>query len=163
MREIGIVKKTKGKTAKVVIQRHAACGDCKKCDVSKDKSTMTTEAINQAKAKQGDAVAVEMSFNNVMKASGIAYGIPCAAFILGCFVGFYVLPMLMSVDATLSGFFTGVVLTAIAYLIIHLVDRRGAFAGRDYAPVITEVLDEEALAALKYDMENARLNAASHF
>ncbi len=162
MREIGIVKKTKGKTAKVVIQRHAACGDCKKCDVSKDKSTMTTEAINRAKAKQGDAVAVDMSFNNVMKASGIAYGIPCAAFLIGCFVGFYVFPML-GTDATLSGFFTGLVCMTLAYLIIHLADRRGAFQGKNYAPVITEILDDEALAALKYDMDNARLHAESHF
>ncbi|MBQ3335370.1 MAG: SoxR reducing system RseC family protein [Eubacteriaceae bacterium] len=162
MRELGIVKKTKGKTAKVVIQRHAACGDCKKCDVSKDKSTMTTEAINRAKAKEGEAVAVEMSFNNVMKASGIAYGIPCAAFILGCFLGFYLLPQ-WGADATLGGFLSGVVLTVLAYLVIHLADRRGAFAGRDYAPVITEILSEEELETLKIDMENAKRHAAIHF
>ncbi len=146
MKEIGIVKKITGKTARVAIERHAACGECGACQVSKDKMSMTTTARNDAGAQVGDQVSVEMEFGNVMKATSIAYGIPLIAFLLGCGLGFWLGPIL-GWDQVITSFCTGVLLTAVSYGIIHLYDRRGAF-GKGYEPIITAVLSQEDLSKL---------------
>ncbi|MDD4507826.1 MAG: SoxR reducing system RseC family protein [Eubacteriaceae bacterium] len=162
MKEIGLVKKIKGNKAVVEIQRHVACGDCHACDVGKDKSTMKTEAKNEAHAKVGDAVAVEMEFGNLMRVSAIVYGIPLIAFFIGCFAGYYLAPSL-GWDSTYSAFVTGIVLTAITFLMIRFMDRKGAFKDKRYAPVVTEVLGKEALEALKTDLKNTQQDCKSHF
>jgi sigma-E factor negative regulatory protein RseC len=143
MQEIGLVKKTHGSMARVVIKRHAACGDCKACDLGTTKLSMTTDAKNQAGAKVGDTVAVEMAFGNVMKATSIAYGIPLIAFLIGCVGGYFAAPA-VGWDQTLTGFFAGLILTAAAYLVIHQMDKGGAF-GKAYQPTVTEVLDPSVL------------------
>lgn len=158
LKEIGIVKKVKGKNARVVIEQHAACGDCHKCEVSSDKRVMATDAKNEANAKVGDAVAVEMEFNNFMHATWIAYGIPCIMFLVGCFLGFYLAPS-FGLDQTYTSFFTGLILTALSYVIIHIFDRRGAFKGKKFEPVITEVLSEQTLDALHINLMEARAKA----
>ena len=47
-----------------------------------------------------------------------------------------------------SGFISGIVLTAVAYLIIRVFDRKGAFGGKRYEPVITEIMTQEELDKL---------------
>lgn len=143
MKEIGTVKKLNGNKAKVIIKRHAACGDCGACQVGKDKMTMTTLAQNPLGAVVGDTVAVEMEFGNVMKATSIAYGIPLVAFILGCVAGFFAAPAL-GWNQAITAFFTGILLTAAAFGLIMVLDRRGRF-GKAYEPRITEILDASEL------------------
>lgn len=148
MKEIGVVKKElKGNKAKVAIMRYAACGDCHACEVSSDKKEMMAEARNDVGARPGDNVVVEMEFANLMRAAGIAYGMPLIAFFIGCFGGYFLGPS-MGWDPVFSGFISGIVLTAVAYLIIRVFDRKGAFGGKRYEPVITEIMTQEELDKL---------------
>lgn len=140
MKEIGVVQKLSGNSATVVIQRHAACGECGACQIGKEKMTMETRAKNQAGAVVGDTVGVEMAFTGVLKATGIMYGIPLVAFILGCALG-YLLSGQFGFDPVLAPFFTGLALTVAAYLGIRLADKRGIFQSK-YEPVITEIQAE---------------------
>lgn len=141
MKEIGIVKSIKGQTAKVEIQRHAACGTCGACQVSKDKQTMLTKARNEAQAQVGDTVAVEMEFANLLRATSVAYGFPLLAFLIGCGVGFYTAPSFGG-DQVLTPFFLGVGLMALSFGGIYFMDRNGVF-GKRYEPIVTQILPEE--------------------
>ena len=125
MKEIGIVEELKGKNAKVLIKRHAACGDCGACQVGKEKMTMEATVRNAAGAQVGDTVSVEMEFANVIKATSIMYGIPLIAFVVGCAAGYFAAV-------------TGILLTVISYLVIRVFDKKGKFNSK-YEPVITEI------------------------
>lgn len=142
MKEVGIVRGQQGKKAQVSIQRHAACGDCGACHVGRDKMTMEATAYNGIGAKVGERVEVEMQFANVMKASMIAYGIPLVVFILGAVVGFYwINPRLGAGDSPIPAFIAGLVLTAISYIVIRILEKTGAFT-KGYEPLITAILDK---------------------
>lgn len=142
MREVGIVKKEQGKRAQVSIQRHVACGDCGACHVGRDKMTMEATALNEIGAKEGELVEVEMQFANVMKASMIAYGIPLMVFILGAVIGFYSInPRFGLGDNPIPAFLTGLGLTALSYIVIRILEKRGVFV-KGYEPRITAVLEK---------------------
>ena len=65
MKEYGTVTAVHGRKAQVTIARSAMCGDCGACQVGRENLTMEASAENQAGAKPGDEVAVEMEFTNV--------------------------------------------------------------------------------------------------
>lgn len=141
MKEIGIVSSIHGNKAKVLIQRSAACGDCGACQVGKEKLTMEASAINDTNAKAGDTVEVEMAFKNVMKASFVAYMVPLFMFILGSLLSaFYTSSILGQPENPIMSFVSGLAFMAVAYLIIKVLDRRGAFSFT-YEPHITSILD----------------------
>ena len=83
MIEYGTVQKVKGDHAKVVIRRHEMCANCQACEMATSNKMMTAQAKNKAQAKVGDDVAVEMELASLMKASGIAYGVPLVGFFVG--------------------------------------------------------------------------------
>ncbi|MPW26002.1 sigma E factor regulator [Alkalibaculum sp. M08DMB] len=141
MKEIGIVNSINGNKASVIIQRSAACGDCGACQVGKDRLTMETYAINEINAKAGDKVEVEMAFKNVMKAAIIAYGIPLIMFILGSVLGtLYTNIILEQPENPIISFLSGLILMAVAYMIIRVFDKRGAFSFT-YEPHITTIIN----------------------
>ncbi|MGL4606867.1 MAG: SoxR reducing system RseC family protein [Eubacteriaceae bacterium] len=143
MKEVGIVDKLVGNNAKVVIQRHAACGDCSACQVGKEKMTMETLAKNPIASKPGDLVEVEMQFTSVFRAAGIMYGIPLIAFIIGCVSVYYgIVYFDLLWDQVLAPFFTGIVFMGISYGFIKLADNKGAFTSK-YQPIITNILEKE--------------------
>lgn len=142
MKEVGIVRNQKGNKAQVSIQRHAACGDCGACHVGRDKMTMNAFAVNAIGAKEGELVEVEMQFTNVMKAAMIAYGIPLVMFFIGAVVGFYMLnPILGAGESPMPAFFAGLGLTALSYMIIRALEKKGVFT-KGYEPHITAILDK---------------------
>ncbi|WP_414150160.1 SoxR reducing system RseC family protein [Acetobacterium carbinolicum] len=142
MKEIGTVKTLRGSTAEVEIKRNSACGDCGACHVSKDQSVMLTTAKNPIHAKSGETVEVEMQFANVFVAAFIMYGIPLLAFILGSGGAYYLVGSLnLGWDQVLTSFFTGICLTAIAYLVIRQIDRQGRFSSK-YQPVIIAIVEK---------------------
>ncbi|WP_303870577.1 SoxR reducing system RseC family protein [Acetobacterium wieringae] len=143
MKEIGTIRSLRGNNAEVEIKRNSACGDCGACHISKDQSVMLTTAKNSIKAKIGETVEVEMQFANVFVAAFIMYGIPLVAFILGSSMTYYLIGSLkLGWDQVLSSFFVGVCLTAISYLVIRHVDRRGRFNSK-YQPIIVAVVDND--------------------
>lgn len=141
MKEIGTVKALRGNNAEVEIKRNSVCGDCGACHVSKDQSVMVTTAKNPVNAKSGETVEVEMQFANVFVAAFIMYGIPLIAFILGSCVAYYLVGALnIKLDQVLTSFLTGLILTAVAYLVIRYFDNQGRFNSK-YQPVIIAVIE----------------------
>lgn len=136
MIEIGTVDSIVGKKAKVIIERSAMCGDCGACQVGKDKLTMETTVLNTVNARVGDRVEVEMAFKNVLMASIIAYGIPLLLFIIGA-----VLSSLFTgeTENPVISFISGLVLMAVAFIIIKILDKKDAFAFT-YEPQITNII-----------------------
>lgn len=139
MQEYGTVKTVIGSKAKVVIKRHAACGDCGACQVGQEKMTMETTADNKIGAAEGDNVLVSMEFVNVIAATSIMYGIPLLAFLLGCGIG-YLIATIWSLDLVLTPFFTGLIGILIAYFGIRIADKKGCFH-KKYEPVITKIIE----------------------
>src|SRR5690554_3763680 len=88
MREIGHVVSIEGNFAKVVIQRHAACGDCGACQIGQEKMTMEAMVRNPISAKVGQQVEIETETTNILKASFIMYVFPLILFVLGAFLGY---------------------------------------------------------------------------
>lgn len=135
MQEIGTVISTEGKKARVLINRHAACGECGACQIGREKMTMETTAQNDIKAKPGDSVLVEMQFMNVLEATGIAYGIPLLGFLLGAIIGWFLAPS-FNIDQTLLAFCLGLFLTVLVYVGIFMLEKYGIFNLR-FQPHIT--------------------------
>ncbi len=140
MKEYGTVTAVHGRKAQVTIARSAMCGDCGACQVGRENLTMEASAENQAGAKPGDEVAVEMEFTNVMKATGIAYGIPLVMMLIGGALGWIFGPGL-GFDQVLASFWTGILFIAVSYIFIKKKKKRGAFKSK-YNPVITEIMPE---------------------
>lgn len=131
MRETAVVMSVADNKAIVSVQRSTACANCgAKCMIGKDNLTVKAEVDNIMGAKPGDTVNVELEFSSVLSASFIAYGIPFAAFILGCIFGFYVLSRYINISRDILALLSGLILIAGSYLLIRYLDKKGAFKQR---------------------------------
>ncbi|KNZ42171.1 SoxR reducing system RseC family protein [Acetobacterium bakii] len=153
MKEVGIVKELRGKTAKVVIKRNTACGDCGACHVSKDQSTMEAIAQNPVGAREGETVEVEMRFASVFKAASIMYGIPLVAFLLGSSLSYFIIfNNGLSWDQNLVPFFSGIALMAVAYAGIKYFDKKGIFNSK-YQPIITGIIEKQEIEKMEIEKD----------
>lgn len=143
MIEYGTVQRVKGDHAKVVIRRHEMCANCQACEMATSNKTMTAQAKNKAQAKVGDDVAVEMELASLMKASGIAYGVPLVGFFVGVFLGYYALAPRLGWNPPLAGLGFGFLLTLGVYGVVKWLDWQGLFGRGEYEPVVTAVLNSE--------------------
>lgn len=89
MKEIGKVIGVEDDLATVRIVRSTACGECGVCQVGRDKLEMIMTVDNNAGAKIGDEVEVDMENVNFLTVMLIAYGFPLLALIVGIFGGYY--------------------------------------------------------------------------
>lgn len=144
MRQCGVVMSIEKNKAKVVLQKHSACGDCKGCRWGEQDMSMEIEAINPINAKIGDRVEVDMEHQNVLFAAFIAYVIPMFALIAGVFLGNSILGKIgLAEYQEVGSAITGLVATAITYLIIRT--KEGSFkSNKKLIPVITQISSEEA-------------------
>lgn len=83
MQRDGIVVSVNDDIAKIVLKRHAACGDCGACHIGEENMNVEVDAVNNLNAKVGDSVTIDMETPHVLKASFIAYGIPLIILVLG--------------------------------------------------------------------------------
>ncbi|MBE6037709.1 MAG: sigma E factor regulator [Anaerofustis stercorihominis] len=128
MREKALVTELKANNMAVVqVQRSTACENCGACSVGKEKLVVSAEVENLVGANVGDEVDVEMEFSGVMGASFFGYGVPFIAFITGLFLGFYVMPKIIPLDANFLGFAFGALFMAAGYLGVKFMDKKGAF------------------------------------
>lgn len=141
MKEYGVVTAVDGSHATVMIPRYEMCGECHACAVGREKMTTEATADNPVHAASGQRVAVEMEFMNVFTASMIAYGIPLIMLIVGFGIGWLIAPAL-GWDQMMTSFSLGLILVAVTYLVIHLLEKRGAFKSK-YKPTITEILPDD--------------------
>lgn len=142
MKQCGVVVSTKGDKAKVSLQRHSACGDCKGCRWGDDDMKMEIEVVNSINAKAGDRVEVNMENQNVLAAAFIAYMIPLITLIGGVVLGSFILDKIGLVQyKEIGSGIIGLVLTAISYIIIK--SKESSFkTNKSFAAVITTASEE---------------------
>ncbi len=142
MRQCGVIMSTNGDRAKVVLQKHSACGDCKGCRWGDEDMSMEVEAFNSINAKIGDRVEIDMENQNVLAAAFIAYMIPLIALIAGVFIGSILLDKIgLGQYKEIGSGIIGLVLTAASYAIIRT--KESSFKlNKSFVPVITGVTQE---------------------
>ncbi|QEK12079.1 SoxR reducing system RseC family protein [Crassaminicella thermophila] len=136
-----VVEILDSKRAKVLMRKHAACGECGACQHGDENMNLNIIAVNEINAEVGDIVEVNMETQNVLGAAFIVYVIPLFAMILGIGIGSYLFKKMgVTVNLEIYAICLGFVLTAIAYLAIK--SREGSFKkDKRYMPVISKILD----------------------
>jgi len=143
MKEIGKILEINDQTAKILIARHTACGDCGACQVGRENLNMILSAENTVGGKPGDTVEIELQTENFLFASFIMYGIPLLGLIIGLIGGYYV-AVSMDYDtstAELVGAVSGLVLLALSYLGIKLNESK-IKTMKKFKPVLVRVINE---------------------
>ncbi|MCL2397902.1 MAG: SoxR reducing system RseC family protein [Defluviitaleaceae bacterium] len=133
MGEVGKVIKLEGNTAVVVHQRSAACATCKMCARGESDNEMIMRAENLCGADVGDFVEIELKEGALMKAVGIAYGIPLVAMIAGFAMGY-------AIAGETAAFVAGIILMGLTYLVIRMMEKNRKATG-GYTPVAVRKVD----------------------
>ena len=126
MIEKGRIVEVENDNAKVIITRHAACGDCGACQIGKDNLNMIIVADNKIGAKKNDQVILELNTENFLFASFIFYGIPLLALLLGISLPYYFLRRAgnTSDSVQLTSSIIGLLSLTITYLLIRKNEKR---------------------------------------
>lgn len=144
MREVGLVVDTQDISANVKIDRKTACGNCKGCGLgSSDDKSITIQALNQAGAKKGDYVEVDMEAPSVVKAAFIIYTIPLLSLIVGIFISNFLFGFL-GVESEIGSLAVGILFMALALMVIKLNEPK-IKKSNQYNPVIVSISGENFL------------------
>ncbi len=140
--EIGKVSKVKGDSVWVTLRRTSACGSCKACMASMDNEEMIIKAKNICRAKLNDFVRIDLGAGIFLTAVVIMYGVPFVSMVTGFFLGYYSAGALGYMGyRDVIGFFAGVLLAALAYLIINRFE--GIWRAGRYHPSAVEIISHE--------------------
>jgi sigma-E factor negative regulatory protein RseC len=125
--------------ARIMVMRNEMCGSCSECPVSKGEE-FYMDVYNEANAKLGDDVEVEMDNNDFLGASLIMYGLPLVSFILGVIIGYFIYPIFgLSKPNEILAMLLGFICTAITYMMIRHFEPR-LRKGNRYKPVIKNII-----------------------
>lgn len=84
MKQVGVVESVQGELIKVRIVRSTSCGgNCRECSAGCVPTENVIWAVNQARAKAGERVVLEMETKRVLLAAVLAYALPLLALIVG--------------------------------------------------------------------------------
>ena len=124
MQRDGVVINLNDDVAKVVLRRHAACGDCGACQMGEENMNVEVDALNKLFAKVGDSVTIDMETPNVLRASFIAYGIPLFVLVLAVVVTQKIGAVMgLTVDMELLSLIVGVVAMFITFGVIRTKEK----------------------------------------
>jgi len=86
--EVGIVIKVEGVTARVAVEKKGACDGCTAKGTCETKGeSMEIEALNIARAKEGQTVRISIKPQTYLRGTMLVYGIPLILFIAGAIAG----------------------------------------------------------------------------
>ncbi|MBF8982117.1 SoxR reducing system RseC family protein [Lutibacter sp. B2] len=143
MNQVGkVVEVFKNNRAKVLMKKHAACGECGACQHGEENMKLNIVGFNKVNAKIGDTVEVDMETANVLGAAFIMYVIPLFFMVVGIVGGNYFLKKLgytTNIDMYSAGI--GFILLAISFFSIRLYERKLKDDKR-YIPVISKIVEE---------------------
>ncbi|SHI51954.1 positive regulator of sigma(E), RseC/MucC [Geosporobacter subterraneus DSM 17957] len=144
MHQVGKVLETlKGNKARILMTKHAACGDCGACQHGKENMTLTIAAINEVGAEVGDMVEVNMETQDVLGAAFIIYVIPLIVMVLGIGGSGYLLKQMgYRGNVELYAAFIGFLIMALSFMIIRMFEKRFR-ANRKYIPEITRIMNRQ--------------------
>lgn len=137
MNETGWIVETKGGQAVVRIARNSACAQCGACQLGCHQDEMLLTIPNRLNGEPGDAVELELSSNQVLKASAITYLIPLAALIFGVFLGYRLAPQ-WGMDPDLLGGGLGLFLTIGSFFGIRGMERL-LKQGNQFSPQMVKI------------------------
>ena len=141
MEEVGVVTKTDGVTATVVVQKKGACDGCAaKGTCEPAENGMEIKAVNTVNAKPGQTVKVSIGAYTYLKSSMLAYGMPLVFFIAGAIFGKNIgLKHLAGYNSDLIAALTGFAALIISLFLIKLISMRAA-TKEEYKPYIEEII-----------------------
>lgn len=141
MEEIGVVKKTNGVMATVVVERKSACDQCKQsCKVTEGGAEI--EALNLVRADVGSTVKVQMKPYTYLKGSLLVYGFPALALIIGAVAGRELISRYITgIDKDLLSAVCGFGALMIAIIIVKIYTSK-AEKNIELKPVIEEILNK---------------------
>ncbi len=144
MNQVGKVSEIlDGNKARILMTKHAACGDCGACQHGKENMTLPIAAINEVGAEIGDIVEVNMETQDVLGAAFIIYVIPLFLLIVGVGGGGYLLTrmgFIGNVEVYSAGI--GFILMALSFMTIRLFEKKFR-ANVKYIPEITKIMNRQ--------------------
>lgn len=143
MKQCGVITQVKDTTAKVLMQRHSACGSCKGCRLGQEDMKMEIEAINGIHADVGQWVEVNMEEQNVLLAAFIAYVIPLLSLVVGILLATVVLSsIIFRGNIEVYAALTGLVFMFGSYYGIRKKENKFR-NNRKFLPVIMAIITNE--------------------
>ncbi len=141
MEEIGIVKSTHGVIATVSVERKSACEQCAAgCKITD--SGAEIEAVNQAKARVGQRVRVELKPYSYLKGSMLVYGFPAMALVLGAVAGKgFFSRFFPGIDPDIVSAIFGFGAFIVSFVVVKIWSTR-LEKKMEYKPVIEEIIEE---------------------
>jgi sigma-E factor negative regulatory protein RseC len=141
MEEVGIIKSTEGVFAIVYIQRKTSCEGCSLKICKPEGQGMEIEAFNSVNAGVGQKVRVVMKPYSYIKSSGIVYGIPALALVIGAVLGKEIFSRYLSqfdpdIISALFGFSGFVLSFFLIRLWTHTIAKKA-----ENKPIVEEILE----------------------
>ena len=137
MQEYGTVTEIKDRTMVVEFERSSMCAKCGACEHAQKAMLMEVERIGNVGL--GDRVQVELPEQTLLRAAGLAYGIPLALLLIGLVSGYYFPAMLgLSGNPDFYAVGLGLLLAATAFLALRLTEKKRKTSGK-YAPKVVHV------------------------
>ncbi len=137
MNETGIVIAVKDSRAEVRISASQACGSCGACGGD---GTVLEGVRNDAQARIGDRVTVEISEQGRLRGALIGFGLPLLGLLVGYVIGALVAARFLEPRAA-DGVGAAVALLSAASVFVHLRKVGDSMAGGDrYEPVVHAII-----------------------
>jgi len=140
MQEMGTVVEVRDALAIVEVERSPACERCGVCYQMGGKNKMVAQARNNAGAKVGDKVNLEIESKIFLSVAFVLYIIPVVFLIIGYFIGSTLVTFLQKPAYSQEvGIFSGFIFLGFSYLVIRMIDRRAALS-KQIQPVVIEIV-----------------------
>ncbi|MEJ2314402.1 MAG: SoxR reducing system RseC family protein [Nitrospirota bacterium] len=140
MEEVGSVKSIQGPLATVVVAKKSACEHCTAGTCTIKGGGAEIEALNEAGAKVGQRVRVELQAYSYVKGSIMIYGLPAVALIAGAIAGKELVGARWGLDSDLVSAIFAFGAFALSFIVVKLWSK-GAEKSTGYRPVVKEILE----------------------
>ncbi|MDO8282829.1 MAG: SoxR reducing system RseC family protein [Thermodesulfovibrionia bacterium] len=139
--ETGVVIRTEGITATVLVQKRGSCEGCTATGTcATTQEGMEIEALNPVQAEAGQTVKVSIQSMTYLKGTMLVYGFPMIALIAGAVIGKNIgEKFFSSFDSDLCAAIFGFSAFLLAFLFAKVYSRK-AETKTEYKPVISEIV-----------------------
>jgi sigma-E factor negative regulatory protein RseC len=143
--ETGIVTKTEGIMARILVQKRGTCEGCAATSVCESSEKgMEIEALNPVHAKVGQTVKVSIKPQTYLKGTMLVYGLPLVALISGAILGKNIgEEYFKGIDSDVVAAILGFGLLIITFFLIKLWSKKTE-TKIEYKPIIEEILNSKS-------------------
>ncbi len=138
---IGTVKEVAKDYTVVTIERQEMCGDCHACDMMGERKLCEIRCSNTYPVQPQDRVEVDIANQTFLKATGVMYGIPLAAMLIGLLIGSFVPDAWGTYAKEIAMLVLSIGLMVSAFCFVKKRDRANKYA--HFLPSIKKVYDKE--------------------